>query len=138
MAEDTGENYKQVQRYIRLTELIPDMLQMVDDKKLPFNPAVELSYLSKEEQEQLKEVMDRLGIVPSLDQAKRLKEYGRDGKLAPEVVDAVLTEGKPVAVNVTIKNVKLREFFPAEYTQEQMEDVIFSLLGAWKQEHDIA
>ena len=138
VAEDTGENYKQVQRYIRLTELTPAMLQMVDDKKLPFNPAVELSYLAGDEQEQLKEIMEKLNTVPSLEQAKRLKEYSKDGKLTPEIMDAVLTEGKPAAVNVTIKNVKLREFFPAEYTQEQMEDVIFSLLGAWKQEHDIA
>ena len=72
--------------------------------------------------------MGQLGIVPSLDQANRLKEYSRDGKLTPEVMDAVLTEGKTASVNVTIKSVKLKEFFPSDYTQKQMEDVIFAWL----------
>ena len=138
VAEDTGENYKQVQRYIRLTELLPEMLQMVDDKKLLFNPAVELSYLSDEEQGKLKEVMEKLSVIPSLEQAKHMKERSRTGELTTEVMKAVLAQERAAPVNVTIKSVKLKEFFPTDYTQKQMEDVIFSLLEAWKEEHSMA
>ncbi|MCM1543428.1 MAG: hypothetical protein NC121_19540 [Blautia sp.] len=86
VADETGENYKQVQRYIRLTELLDELLQMVDDGKLPFNPVVELSYLAKEEQAQLLELMKGLSAVPSLEQAKRLKKYSQEGKLGRDPV----------------------------------------------------
>ncbi|WP_251496563.1 ParB/RepB/Spo0J family partition protein [Otoolea muris] len=132
VAENAGENYKQVQRFIRLTELLPRLLQMVDDKKLPFNPAVELSYLTREEQEMLLALMEKLAAVPSLEQAKRLKKYSREGKLGADVMDAILTEERPVPVQVTLKNDRLKKYFPQSYTQKQMEQVIFSLLEAWK------
>lgn len=134
IAEETGESRKQVQRYIRLTELLTELLQMVDDKKLPFNPAVELSYLTKEQQGILLELMMGLSVVPSLDQAARLKKYSQEGKLGRDVMDAILTEERPAAVNVTLKSERLSQYFPRSYTQTQMEEVIFSLLETWKKD----
>ncbi len=136
VAENVGESYKQVQRFIRLTELLPRFLQMVDDKKLPFNPAVELSYLTQEEQETLLTLMVELAAVPSLEQAKRLKKYSQEGKLSADVMDAILTEERPVPVQVTLKNDRLKKYFPKNYTQKQMEEVIFSLLETWKTEQE--
>ena len=135
VAENTGENYKQVQRYIRLTELLPAFLQMVDDRKLPFNPAVELSYLAPGEQEQLMGLMEKLSAVPSLEQAKRLKKYSQEGKLGADVMDAILTEERVAHVQVTLKGDRLKQYFPGTYTKQQMEDVIISLLETWKTEH---
>lgn len=124
-----GENYKQVQRYIRLTELLPALLGMVDDKKIPFNTGVELSYLSKEEQGQLLGLMEELSLIPSLDQARRLKKFSQKG----EVMAGVLIKiERPAPVQVTIKRDRLKLFFPESYTQEQIEEVIFSLLEEWK------
>lgn len=136
VAESAGENYKQVQRYIRLTELVPAMLQMVDDKKFAFNPAVELSYLAKEEQGQLLELMGEMAVVPSLEQAKRLKKYSREGKLGRDVMDAVLAQERPAPVQIILKSGRLRDYFPKTYTQKEMEEVIFSLLEAWKMKQE--
>lgn len=132
VAEDTGENYKQVQRYIRLTELLPTLLLMVDDKKLPFNPAVELSYLKQDEQKELFELMQKLPAIPSLEQAKRLKKFSQEGKLSINVMDAILTEKSTSVVQITLKNEKLKQYFPNTYSQKQIEDIIFSLLETWK------
>lgn len=132
IAQETGESRKQVQRFIRLTFLLTELLQMVDDKKLPFNTAVELSYLTEEEQRMLLELMKELDSVPSLEQAVRLKKYSQEGKLGRDVMDAILTEERPVPVQVTLKSEKLRQYFPASYTQKQMQEVIFSLLETWK------
>lgn len=136
IAEETGESRKQVQRYIRLTELQTELLQMVDDKKLPFNPAVELSYLTKEEQGMLLELMMELSAVPSLEQAVRLKKYSQERKLGRDVMDAILTEERSAAVNVTLKSERLKQYFPKSYTQAQMEEVIFSLLETWKKDRN--
>lgn len=136
IADESGENYKQIQRYIRLTELLPELLQMADDRKLPFNPAVELSYLTKEEQGQLLELMKNLSSVPSLEQAKRLKKYSQDGKLGRDVMDAILTEENPPPAKVTLKSGRLKQYFPQSYTREQMEEVIFSLLEVWKKDRN--
>lgn len=132
VAEDTGENYKQIQRYIRLTELLPTLLSMVDDKKLPFNPAVELSYLKPNEQKELFELMQELPVIPSLEQAKRLKKFSQEGKLNKNVMDAILTEKSSSIVQITLKKEKLKQYFPNTYSQKQMEDIIFSLLETWK------
>lgn len=132
VAEDTGENYKQVQRYIRLTELLPTLLSMVDDKKLPFNPAVELSYLKQDEQKELFELMQKLPAIPSLEQAKRLKKFSQEGKLSKNVMDTILTEKSTSVVQITLKKEKLKQYFPNTYSQKQIEDVIFSLLETWK------
>lgn len=132
LSENSNDSARNIHRYIRLTELLPALLQMVDDKKLPFNPAVELSYLSPAEQAQLLELMGNPLATPSLEQAKRLKKYSQDGKLDENVMDAILTEDRPVPVQVTIKKDKLKHYFPETYTQQQIEEVIFSLLETWR------
>lgn len=135
LSENTSDSSRNIHRFIRLTELLPVLLEMVDGKKLPFNPAVELSYLTKEEQGDLLELMKKQELVPSLEQAKRLKKYSQEGKLSVDVMDAVLTEERPVSVQVTLKKERLRKYFPQSYTQKQMEEVIFSLLETWKTEN---
>ncbi len=132
LAKQTGESHEQIRKYIRLTYLLPALLQMVDENKLVLRPAVELSYLTQEEQALLLEVMGRLGVVPTLEQAQRLKTYSQDGQLTAAVMDAVLADRKPAAVQVTLKKDRLKQYFPQSYTQKQMEDVIFSLLEGWK------
>ncbi len=132
LAQQTGESHEQIRKYIRLTYLLPALLQMVDENKLVLRPAVELSYLTQEEQALLLEVMGRLGVVPTLEQAQRLKTYSQDGQLTAAVMDAVLADRKPAAVQVTLKKDRLKQYFPQSYTQKQMEDIIFSLLETWK------
>ena len=132
LSENSNDSARNIHRFIRLTELLPILLQMVDDKKLPFNPAVELSYLAGEQQEELVEVMEGLQAVPSLEQAKRLKKYSQEGKLDRNVMDAILTEERTVPVQVTLKNDRLKQYFPQTYTPKQIEEVIFSLLETWK------
>ncbi len=132
LGTQVGESREQIRRYIRLTYLFPPLLQMVDENKLVLRPAVELSHLAQEEQALLLEVMGRLGVVPTLEQALRLKTYSQDGQLTAAVMDAVLADRKPAAVQVTLKKDRLKQYFPQSYTQKQMEDVIFALLEAWK------
>ena len=135
LSENSNDSARNIHRFIRLTELLPDLLQMVDDKKLLFNPAVELSYLTKEEQGELLKLMGKLSAVPSLEQAKRLKKYSQEGKLDADVMGGVFTVERTAPVQVTLKKDRLRQYFPQSYTPEQMEDVIFSLLETWKREH---
>lgn len=132
LSENSNDSARNIHRFIRLTELLPELLQMVDDKKLSFNPAVELSYLTREQQGELMEIMGKLQAVPSLEQAKRLKKYSQEGKLDRNVMDAILTEERPTPVQVTLKNDRLKQYFPQTYTTKQMEEVIFSLLETWK------
>lgn len=136
LSENSNDSARNIHRFIRLTELIPSMLQMVDDKKLPFNPAVELSYLAEEEQVKLSEKMAELSHVPSLEQAKRLRKFSQEGKLGEDVIEAILTEERRTPPQVTLKGERLRQYFSEEYTQKQIEDVIISLLETWKKEHD--
>ncbi len=132
LSENSNDSARNIHRFIRLTQLLPELLQMVDDKKLSFNPAVELSYLTREQQGELMEIMGELQAVPSLEQAKRLKKYSQEGKLDRNVMDAILTEERPTPVQVTLKNDRLKQYFPQTYTAKQMEEVIFSLLETWK------
>lgn len=132
LSENSNDSARNIHRFIRLTELLPELLQMVDDKKLSFNPAVELSYLTREQQGELMGIMGELQAVPSLEQAKRLKKYSQEGKLDRNVMDAILTEERPTPVQVTLKNDRLKQYFPQTYTAKQMEEVIFSLLETWK------
>lgn len=132
LSENSNDSARNIHRFIRLTQLLPELLQMVDDKKLSFNPAVELSYLTREQQGELMEIMGELQAVPSLEQAKRLKKYSQEGKLDRNVMDAILTEERPTPVQVTLKNDRLKQYFPQTYTTKQMEEVIFSLLETWK------
>ena len=133
VGEQAGESYKQVQRYIRLTELSPELRQMVDDKKIAFNPAVELSYLKPEEQATLLDEIAKQEATPSLSQAQRLKKYSQDGKLDGNVMDAIMTEEKKKGFEkLTLPGDRLEKYFPKTYTPKQIEDTIFKLLEQWK------
>jgi ParB family chromosome partitioning protein len=132
LAEQVGDSRNQVQRYIRLTELIPELLSMVDEKKIAFNPAVELSYLKKEEQTDLIEAMDMEQATPSLSQAQRLKKFSAEGKLSLEVMSAIMSEEKKGEVDkVTLAGDKIKKYFPKSYTTQQMEATIIKLLEGW-------
>lgn len=118
IADGTGESYKQVQRFIRLTELIPELLDMVDNRKIAFNPAVELSYLKPHEQTMLLDAMDSEQATPSLSQAQRLKQFSRDGKLTEESMLAIMSEEKKSDLDrVTLNTTTLRKYFPKSYRQ---------------------
>ncbi len=132
VAEEAGENYKQVQRFIRLTELIPEIRDMVDEKKIAFNPAVELSYLKPEEQKEFLEAMDYAQAAPSLSQAQRLKKMSQEGKCRLDRMCEVMSEEKKDDLTtVTISHDVLRKYFPRSYTPQQMQDVIVKLLDQW-------
>ena len=124
----------QVQRFIRLTSLIPALLDMVDNKKIAFNPAVELSYLTQEEQGKLVDTMESEQATPSLSQAQRLKKFSQEGKLTEESMLAIMSEEKkPETGKVTLGTDTLRKYFPINWTPKQMEDQILKLLNNWYQ-----
>jgi len=132
LAEQMGESAKQIQRFIRLTELVPELLDTVDAKKIAFNPAVELSYLKPHEQVQLMEAIDMEQSTPSLSQAQRLKKYSQDGKLTFDVMTAIMSEDKKGELDkVTLTGEKLKKYFPKSYTPQQMEETIIKLLESW-------
>ena len=129
VADEANENYKTVQRYIRLTNLVPPLLQMVDDGRIAFSPAVELSYLARDEQAELWDLIGREDATPSLSQTIRMKQLSREAKLTPEVLYAILTEEKPnQKEHVRIKTESLRKYFPRNYSAQQMEREILKLL----------
>jgi ParB family chromosome partitioning protein len=132
LAEQAGESRNQVQRYIRLTELIPEMLAMVDDRRMAFNPAVELSYLTKDEQQQLFEEMENCQATPSLSQAQRLKKFSLEGKLSEDVIMAVMSEEKKDIDKVTLPGEAINKFFPKSFTPKQKQDTIIKLLEQWQ------
>lgn len=132
LAEQTGSSRNQVQRFIRLTELIPPLLDMVDARKIAFNPAVELSYLKPAEQTDLLDAMDCEQATPSLSQAQRLKKFSQEGRLSIDVMRAIMSEEKKSDIDrVTLTSDKLRRYFPLSYTPHQMENTIFKLLEIW-------
>ena len=133
VAEDAGEGYKTVQRFIRLTNLIPELLDMVDEKKIAFNPAVELSYLDESQQRDFLEAMQDTQNAPSLSQAQQLKKMAQQGELSYEkAFDVMGQEKRSEKDTVTIKNETLRKYFPRSYTPKQMEEKIIQLLDAWQ------
>ena len=135
VAEQAGENYKQVQRYIRLTELISELLDMVDERKLAFNPAVEVSYLKQDEQRMLLEAMDAEQTTPSLSQAQRLKKFSQEGRLTEEAMSAIMSEEKKSDMDkVTLRSDTLYKYFPKSYTPKQMEQTIIKLLDVWQKQ----
>ena len=137
LAEQFGQSKNQIFRYIRLTELIPELLDMVDEKKIAFNPAVELSYLKKEEQKDFLEAMDYAQATPSLSQAQRLKKFSQEGKCSLDAMCAIMSEEKKSELDkVTIKNDVLRKYFPKSYTPKQMEDTIIKLLEQWQKKRE--
>ena len=133
MAEKLGESRNQIQRFIRLTNLIPELLDMVDEKKIAFNPAVELSYLDESQQRDFLEAMNDTQNAPSLSQAQRLKKLAQEGHFSYDVAFAVMGEEKKDELDkVVIKNDTLRKYFPRSYTPKQMEDTIIKLLDQWQ------
>ena len=133
VGDEAGVSKDTVRRFIRLTELIPELLEMVDQKQIAFNPAVELSFLKSEEQKQLLEAMDYAQATPSLSQAQRLKKYSQEGKCTFEVMCTVMDEEKKTDIDrVIIKQDVLRKYFPKSYTPKQMEDTIIRLLEQWQ------
>lgn len=132
LGEQVGESQDQIRRYIRLTYLLPALLLMVDDNKLALRSAVEVSSLTTEQQELLLSTMNRLTVIPTLEQAQRLKTHSQKGQLTSTVMEAVLAEKKPGTEQITLKKKCLSQYFPKEYTQKQMEEVILSLLETWK------
>ena len=132
VAEQAGTSRNQIQRFVRLTNLIPDILDMVDNKRIALNPAVELSYLTPTEQEMLVVTMDSEQATPSLSQAQRLKRFSQDGKLTEESMLAIMSEEKKQDVDrVTLTRDTLKKYFPRDYTPRQMEDTILMLLQGW-------
>lgn len=139
LAENAPDSRNQIQRFIRLTELIPDLLDMVDAKKIAFNPAVELSYLKPDEQEQLMDAMESEQATPSLSQAQRLKKFSQEGRLSIDVMRAIMSEEKKNDLDkITLTSDKLRKYFPKSYTPQQMEQVIMKLLEGWHRRHQQA
>ena len=134
-----NDSMSQVKRFIRLTELIPTLLDMVDERKIAFNPAVELSYLKKEEQTLLLEAMDSEQATPSLSQAQRLKKFSQQKMFSLDVMRAVMSEEKKNDLDrVTLKNETLRKYFPKSYTPKQMEDTIIKLLEGWYKKRQLS
>ena len=133
VASDAGESKTQIQRFIRLTNLVPELLDLVDEKKISFNPAVELSYLDEKQQRDFLEAMNDTQNAPSLSQAIRLKKLAQEGKFTYEAAFAVMGEAKKDELDkVVIKNDTLRKYFPRSYTPKQMEDTIIKLLDQWQ------
>ena len=132
LAENSPDSSTQIQRYIRLTELSPELQQMVDEKKIGMTPAVEISYLKPEEQQMLLTAIDSEQATPSLSQAQRMKKLSRDGKLNDDtMLDIMMEQKKPEGYNVVLSADKLRKYFPRSYTPQKMEETILKLLDAW-------
>ena len=133
VAHDSGESRNQVQRFIRLTHLIPELLELVDQKKISFNPAVELSYLTEPEQRDFLEAMQDTQNAPSLSQAQRIKKLSQESQCSYEAIFDIMGEEKKAEMDhVTLKNEVLRKYFPRSYTPKQMEDTILRLLEQWQ------
>lgn len=134
VGDDAGVSKDQVRRFIRLTELISELLDMVDERKLAFNPAVEVSYLKQDEQRMLLEAMDAEQTTPSLSQAQRIKKFSQEGRLTEEAMSAIMSEEKKSEMDkVTLRSDTLHKYFPKSYTPKQMEQTIIRLLDVWKQ-----
>lgn len=131
VGEQNGDNYKQVQRYIRLTELIDPLMEMVDNKEIAMNAAVELSYLSAKQQAEVVAAIAQEEAAPSIAQAKKIHKFASEGKLNDGVVEAIMQEQKPVKLSVTLKEDKLRKYFPKSYDAKKIEETIIKLVEKW-------
>ena len=134
VAEESPDSKSQIKRYIRLTELIPPLLDMVDERRIAFNPAYELSFLTRDEQTMLLDTMDSEQATPSLSQAQRLKQFSQRGELDAAVMRAIMSEEKKEVERVTLKGDTLRKYFPASYTPKRMEETIIRLLEQWQKQ----
>lgn len=131
LADEIGESRNQIKRYIRLTNLIKELLDMVDIKKMAFNTAVELSYLKENEQKILFDAITKYKTIPSMKQATKLKNFSNEEKLNENVIDAIMTEEIEVPIKISLTGKNIKKYFPEEYSQKQMEEVIFKLLEEW-------
>ena len=137
LAEQVGDSAKQIQRYIRLTNLDPELLQLVDDKQMGFNPAYELSFLNPEQQKDLLSAIDYAQAIPSLSQAQRIKKLALNGEITQEGMNIILSEEKKQDLDrVTLKHDTLKKYFPKSYTPKQMEDTIIKLLDQWQKKRN--
>lgn len=138
VSKQAGESKSQIYRMIRLTELVPGLIDLVDAKKIAFNPAVELSYLSRKEQSGLLDAMAKYEATPSLPQAQRLKKHSQSGELTSEMIDSILAEVKKEPIKVTLAGSRLKQYFPQDYTPKQMEKIIMGLLESWYQKQAVS
>ena len=137
VADEAGESKSQVKRFIRLNNLLPDLLEKVDQKEISFNPAVELSYLKPEEQQNFIDVMEELDTPPSLSQAQRLKKLSQENRCSKEAMEIILEEDKKAPLNrVVLDDEVIRKYFPKTYTTKQMEDTIIKLLDQWQKKRE--
>ena len=130
-SKEVGESKNQVYRYIRLTNLITPILDMVDNKQLAMNAAVEISYLGSKEQSELLQSMETEEAAPSIDQAKKIRRFSQEGKLNTDVIDSIMQEEKAEKIRITFKKDRLRKYFPKSYTPKQIEDTIIKLIESW-------
>lgn len=135
LAEQVGESRNQIQRYIRLTYLIDKLLEMVDNKKMPFTVGVELSYLGSRAQAYIAEILEYDEIMLSMGQATKIKLLAKNGQIDEDKIFSVIYEKKTEKVNITIKNKQIREYFPEEYSKEQIENIVFELIRQWSKKH---
>lgn len=135
LAEQSGESHEQIRKYIRLTYLIPEILNIVDEGKLALRPAVELSYLPENEQHFLLDAMSRENCIPSQAQAVKMRKFSQDGKLTVAVIEGILSAERTAPIQVTLKKDRLKQYFPPSYTAQQMEEVILSLLDTWRMQN---
>ena len=135
LAEQSGESHEQIRKYIRLTYLIPEILNIVDEGKLALRPAVELSYLPDNEQHFLLDAMSRENCIPSQAQAVKMRKFSQDGKLTIAVIEGILSAERTAPIQVTLKKDRLKQYFPPSYTAQQMEEVILSLLDTWRMQN---
>ena len=131
IAKQVGESRNQVQRYIRLTNLITPLLDMVDEKEIALSAAVELSYLGSKAQSEVLKIIEQESTAPSIAQASRIRQFYQEGKLSLAVIEAIMQEQKPDRVKLTLKEDRLRKYFPSGYTHEQMEETVIKLLEQW-------
>lgn len=136
LAEQVGESRNQISRYIRLTNLIDPILQMVDDNKIAMNAAVELSYLGSKEQATVLKTMESEDTPPSIAQAKKMRKFHNENKLNEAVIESVMTEEKPEKVKITLNEDKLKKYFPKSYSKERMEEIILKLLDKWHRQRE--
>jgi len=135
IGKDSGDSQPQIYRYIRLTYLIPEILNMVDEGKLALRPAVELSYLPENEQHTLFDAMTRENCIPSQAQAVKMRKFSQEGKLTVAVIEGILTAEHAAPIQVTLKKDRLKQYFPPTYTAQQMEEIIISLLDTWRMQN---
>ena len=136
LAEQVGESRNQIQRYIRLTNLIDPILQMVDDNQIAMNAAVELSYLGSKEQAAVMQSIEKEDTSPSIAQAKKIRKFHQDGKLNEAVIDSIMMEQKPETIKITLGEDKLKKYFPKSYTKAKMEEIILKLLDKWHRQRE--